>query len=67
MTTHIDESMYCIYFQVPCVELGNGKLLDESNSTAWLLSPESMLGGGEKAAQAEVEHIHSICLVLILT
>jgi len=40
--------------KVPCVELGDGRLLDESNSAAWLLSPESMLGGGEKAAQAEV-------------
>ena len=39
---------------MPCVELGDGRLLDESNSAAWLLSPESMLGGGEKAVQAEV-------------
>ena len=39
---------------MPCVELGDGGLLDESNSAAWLLSPESMLGGGEKAIQAEV-------------
>ena len=52
---------------MPCVELGDGRLLDESNSTAWLLSPESMLGGGEKAAQAEVKHNYSLCLVLILT
>ena len=62
VTTHIDESMYCIYFQVPCVELGNGKLLDESNSAAWLLSPESMLGGGEKAAQAEVKHYQGFAM-----
>ena len=34
--------------------MGDGRLLDESNSAAWLLSPESMLGGGDKAAQAEV-------------
>ena len=40
--------------QVPCVELGDGRLLDESNSAAWLLSPDSMLGADEKAAQAEV-------------
>ena len=34
--------------------MGDGRLLDESNSAAWLLSPESMLGGGDKATQAEV-------------
>ena len=64
---------------MPCVELGDGRLLDESNSAAWLLSPESMLGGGEKAVQAEVSLLvsfsfhpnHSVYarrrLVLILT
>ena len=52
---------------MPCVELGDGRLLDESNSAAWLLSPESMLGGGEKAAQAEVTQPSRICLFLILT
>ena len=39
---------------MPCVELGDGRLLDESNSAAWLLSPDGMLGADEKAAQAEV-------------
>ena len=52
---------------MPCVELGDGRLLDESNSAAWLLSPESMLGGGGKAAQAEVTQPSRICLFLILT
>ena len=52
---------------MPCVELGDGRLLDESNSAAWLLSPESMLGGGEKAVQAEVSLISlNSSLVLIL-
>ena len=47
---------------MPCVELGDGRLLDESNSTAWLLSPESMLGGGDKTAQAEVTHCQGFAL-----
>ena len=46
--------MIISFLQVPCVELGDGRLLDESNSAAWLLSPDGMLGADEKAAQAEV-------------
>ena len=58
---------------MPCVELGDGRLLDESNSATWLLSPDSMLGGGEKAVQAEVSILSlsfkllNLSLVLILT
>ena len=40
--------------KVPCVELSCGQRLDESNSAAWLLSPDTMTGGGDKTVQSEV-------------
>ena len=40
--------------KVPCVELSSGQLLDESNSAAWLLSPDSMTGSGNKSVEASI-------------
>jgi len=40
--------------KVPCVELSSGKLLDESNSAAWLLAPKFMIGGDDQEAQSSV-------------
>lgn len=40
--------------KVPCVELTDGSLLDEGNSAAWQLCPESMTGGKDRKEQAQV-------------
>ena len=40
--------------KVPCVELSSGKLLDESNSAAWLLAPKFMIGGDDQEVQSSV-------------
>ena len=46
--------------KVPCVELNTGKLLDESNSAAWLLAPRAMTGGDDQEAQSAV--LRWVCL-----
>ena len=40
--------------KVPSVELDTGKLLDESNSAAWLLCPEEMTGGQDRDRQSQI-------------
>ena len=40
--------------KVPCVELSSGQKLDESNSAAWLLAPDTMTGAGDRQVQSEV-------------
>ena len=46
--------------KVPSVELSSGKLLDESNSAAWLLAPKAMTGGDDREAQSSV--LRWVCL-----
>ena len=40
--------------KVPCIELTSGQLMDESNSAAWFLSPDSMTGSGDKTVEASI-------------
>ena len=46
--------------KVPSLELSSGKLLDESNSAAWLLAPKAMTGGDDREAQSSV--LRWVCL-----
>ena len=46
--------------KVPSVELNSGKLLDESNSAAWLLAPPAMTGGDDRETQSSV--LRWVCL-----
>jgi len=46
--------------KVPSVELSSGKLLDESNSAAWLLAPAALTGGDDRDAQSSV--LRWVCL-----
>ena len=40
--------------KVPGVELSDGETLDESNSAAWLLCPDTMTGAGDKRTQSSI-------------
>ena len=40
--------------KVPGVELSGGQTMDESNSAAWLLCPDTMTGAGDKNIQSSI-------------
>lgn len=40
--------------KVPGVELSDGQTMDESNSAAWLLCPDTMTGAGDKNIQSSI-------------